>query len=85
MVIHLLSDTLTVMLSSLKQFGLSIAPPDPGCEYKWKPDPVWGEVPDGQVCEGDTLPYVVVGIVFVSVVFITVIGVIVAKRHKKKS
>ena len=68
------------MQTSLEQFALSIAEPEPGCEYIWKSDPTWGQVPSGQICENPTSPYLIAGMIVGAILLVVIIGVLVRKR-----
>lgn len=71
------------MLNFLTRFALSYAPPDPGCVFEYRPDPVWDQVPVGQVCENSKSPYLI-AVVAVGLVFIFVVSFIIVRKYKRK-
>lgn len=72
------------MFSLIKNVALDYGPPKPGCEYEFKPDPTWGQVPVGQICGSSKQSYLIIGIVF-GIVLIISIAFILFRRSKRKS
>jgi len=72
-----------LMLDLIKTFALSYSPPEPGCEYEFRPDPTWGEVPVGQICESNKQPYLITGVI-IGIILIAAVAFFMLRRAKKK-
>jgi hypothetical protein len=70
------------VLTLLRNFALDYGPPRPGCEYKFKPDPNYGQIPVGQVCEAENKAYIIT-VVLIGIVLIS-IGIYLLNRRAKR-
>ncbi|OGL37479.1 hypothetical protein A3E49_03395 [Candidatus Saccharibacteria bacterium RIFCSPHIGHO2_12_FULL_49_19] len=64
------------------KFALDYGPPDPGCEYNYRSDPVWGKVPTDQVC-GFIPKYKTELIITVALILVVAVSLILVRRTKK--